>query len=164
VRLTVVSFLFILALPLTAADHPAVSLINNREIVAILSDLLRLGGSGFRETESAAFIVIEEGGYRCISWAFNSNERRQQFRGTIPAFTVAIAHTHPRYIRLPSAMDQATATRTGIPVVVVTPKDVYVATPEGVIVAAIKRQASWITQDVAPYLSCRAAPPAQRRD
>ena len=156
-RLVLLSFLCTLTLSGNVLDHPAGRLVNDPEVLVLLSDLMRLGGYGFRETESAAFIVVEKGGrYRCITWPFHADPQRQQYRGTIPEFTVAIAHTHPRNLRMPSARDQFTARTTGLPVVVVTPHHIYVATPEGGTVAVINEQVPWMRGDASSLGICRA--------
>lgn len=130
-RPVLLSLLYAFAVPSFAAD-PSIHLAKDPAVLSIFADVLRLGGAGYRETERAAFLVIDETGhYRCLDWPFRNGHQRQVFGGDIPPFTVAIVHTHPKSSRRPSPADARTATALGVPVFVLTPRDVWVATPEG---------------------------------
>jgi hypothetical protein len=108
------------------------------------ADLLRLGGFGFTHWEAAAFLLRStDGGYRCLAWPFSNGHHEQKFRGRMPDFTVAIVHTHPQHLALPSPGDRATAKRLGIPVIVLTSRNIYVAAPDGSIVEVVEDRA-WL--------------------
>lgn len=99
---------------------------------AIFGEVLRQGGLGRRNTESAAFLIREETGeYRCVAWPVDGGFRRQRFTGTIPDRTVAIVHTHPEASRSGSVVDQKTAISVGIPIFVLTRRNIYVVTAGG---------------------------------
>ncbi|HVT45055.1 MAG TPA: hypothetical protein VMT00_11735 [Thermoanaerobaculia bacterium] len=97
-----------------------------------LVELLQISGNGIRSTERAAFIVREESGrIRCLVWPLHNGFQKETYHGTIPPNTVAIAHTHPREIPFPSVTDQKEAVRLGLPFLVVTPRNLYSADPDG---------------------------------
>jgi hypothetical protein len=104
------------------ADDPAVQ--------SLLRDLLRLGGNGRRMTERAAFLVIDsEGRYQCLLWPYHNGFAKEHFRGNVPPFTVAVAHTHPNSSPRPSDQDRREAVRLGLPFLVVSQNDIYTVTP-----------------------------------
>jgi hypothetical protein len=132
VRPLLLSLLGALAGTLLAADDPSAHLVKEPEVLAIFAEVLDRGGMGYRASESAAFLVIDPAGrYRCVAWPQTNRHERQTYREAAPPFTVAILHTHPRSSLRPSAADRATAKKLGIPVFVLTPRDIWVATPEG---------------------------------
>jgi hypothetical protein len=93
--------------------------------------LLAEGGYGRMPEERAAFLIQEVDGTLTLQpWA-RGGIRHATFRGTIPARTIAIVHTHPRGESEPSRQDRAEARRLGIAVVVVTPELVVAALPDG---------------------------------
>lgn len=115
-------------------------IVSRAEVVAIFAELLGNGWDGLRKTESAAFIVRDEGGgYRAVPWPYTGETMRQRYRGAVPPSTVAIAHTHPRSIRFPSAGDAGTAAAVGVPVFVLTPFHIWVVTPEGAMGPIVER-------------------------
>ena len=106
--------------------------LNHPVIRGFSFDLLRQGGFGRWETERAAFLVLEENGqYRCVAWPWSGGIHRQEFRGSIPDRTVAIIHTHPKYMPLGSAGDQRTARMLSVPIFVLTPTNIYLVTTAG---------------------------------
>ncbi|HUP48692.1 MAG TPA: Mov34/MPN/PAD-1 family protein [Thermoanaerobaculia bacterium] len=118
-------------------DH----LLTEEVIRRFFADLLRQGGLGYRQTEAAAFLVLEgESSYRCISWPFLGELHRQQFRGSVPDATIAIVHTHPEASPRPSVADAKTAITTGVPVFVLTRNNIYVALSDGTIEAVEKNR------------------------
>jgi hypothetical protein len=113
---------------------------SDAEVVAIFAELLGSGWDGLRKTESAAFIVRDAArGYRAIPWPYTGETMRQRYRGPVPPSTVAIAHTHPRSVRFPSAGDAAAAAAVGVPVFVLTPFHIWVVTPEGTMGPIVER-------------------------
>jgi hypothetical protein len=105
------------------ADDPGVQ--------ALLRDLLKKAGYGHRTTERAAFLVIDaRGEYQCLLWPFHHGFAKERFRGRVPPFTIAVAHTHPNSVPLPSAQDEREAGRLGLPFLVVSLHDIYTVTPE----------------------------------
>lgn len=118
-------------------DH----LLTDDVIRGFFADLLRRGGLGYRQTEAAAFVVLEgDSSYRCVSWPFRGEHHRQQFRGSVPDATIAIVHTHPEASPRPSAADVKTAIITGVPVFVLTRNNIHVALSDGTIQAVEKNR------------------------
>ena len=89
--------------------------------------LLAEGGYGRFDRERAAFLIREDDGTLTLEPWPNGGFRHATFRGTIPARTIAILHTHPASAPQPSARDHAEARRLGVPVVVITPASVIAA-------------------------------------
>ncbi|HEU5161961.1 MAG TPA: Mov34/MPN/PAD-1 family protein [Thermoanaerobaculia bacterium] len=136
---------FVLAVPLHASEDFETALAADPRVLEIFATLLADGGLGFRDSEAAAFITIDEsGGYRCQGWPFRNGHQKQIFRGALPEFTVAIAHTHPKGSRRPSPADRETARAIGLPVFVLTPRDIWVATPEGAVAPLVVNR-MWAT-------------------
>jgi hypothetical protein len=93
--------------------------------------LLEEGGFGRLDRERAAFLIREADGSLTVEPWPDGGFRHARFRGTVPARTIALLHTHPREERQPSARDRDVARDLGIPVIVVTPESVIAARPEG---------------------------------
>jgi hypothetical protein len=111
------------------------------DVRSYLADLLRLSGGGYRHTERAAFLVIDErGGFRCLLWPYHNGFAREQFSGSIPAGTVAIAHTHPNSARHPSVHDRAEALRLLIPFLIVSRDDIYGISSHGEVVTVVEKE------------------------
>jgi hypothetical protein len=111
------------------------------DVRAYLADLLRLSGGGYRHTERAAFLVIDEGGgFRCLLWPYHNGFARERFSGRIPAGTVAIAHTHPNSARHPSVHDRTEAMRLLIPFLIVSRDDIYGISSHGEVVSVIEKK------------------------
>ena len=97
------------------------------------ADLLASGGYGRLEIERAAFIIRESSGTITMERWESVAYRRASFRGSVPAGTIAIAHTHPLRSPGPSEHDRVEARRIGLPVIVVTPGGNVAAFPDGTI-------------------------------
>lgn len=95
--------------------------------------LLVEGGYGRLERERAAFLIREPDGTLTLEPWPHGDFRHATFRGTVPARTIAILHTHPARSPEPSARDRAEAKRLGIPVVVITPSGVIAAMGDGAV-------------------------------
>lgn len=153
---------------LSLSAHPSdVGWSHDPNVRSYYADLLKAGGLGLTHWEAAAFLLLSpDGRYRCVAWPFSNRNRQQKYRGRIPEFTVAIIHTHPRNIPLPSMGDRATARRLGIPVIVLTSHNIYVATPDDRIVEVVRHNA-WFDEIRGPATRCESpdehsAPPRGR--
>lgn len=93
--------------------------------------LLEEGGYGRFHHERAAFLIREREGSLTLQPWDDRSHHRATFRGTIPARTIAVLHTHPRSDPRPSSGDRAQARRLGLPIVVITPQSVIAAMPDG---------------------------------
>jgi|SRR5438093_6318448 len=83
--------------------------------------LLQTAGYGQSVYESAAFAVRDaDDRVRFVQWPSDHRQLAAFYKGRIPAHTFAIVHTHPNGHPLPSADDEATAQRLGMPVYVLT--------------------------------------------
>ena len=106
--------------------------------------LLEDGGYGRFSHERAGFLIRESGGAVTLApWNATAGFQRASHRGGIPPGTIAVAHTHPRGARLPSAGDRDEAQRLGLPVVVITPDAVVAAMPDGTIRILITGSGWW---------------------
>src|SRR5215475_7311276 len=64
-------------------------------------------GNMVNGTESAAFIVdTGDGNLVCLVWPATHQHHKESFYGGIPARTIAIIHTHPPNMPIPSPEDQ----------------------------------------------------------
>lgn len=96
------------------------------------ADLLKKGRFGRLPREEAAFLIKRSNGdYRCSMWPSSHDYHQTKFVGAIPNGTVAIVHTHPIQYPQGSPHDQRTAKRLGVPIFVLTPRNIYVVTVEG---------------------------------
>ena len=119
--------------------------------------LLRAGGLGLTRWEAAAFLLLPpDGRYRCVAWPFSNGRHEQKYRGSLPDFTVAIVHTHPGNAPLPSTGDRATASRLGMPVIVLTPRSIYIAAADGRIIDVVK-YGTWREAVRGPASRCEPA-------
>ena len=101
------------------------------EAASHYADLLARGGYGRLPVEYGGFLVRgSDDALTFIPWP-RGGFQRAGFQGVIPAGALAIVHTHPRELPDPSAHDAKEARRLGLPVVVVTPRAVTVAWPDG---------------------------------
>lgn len=77
---------------------------------------------GFSHMEEAAFVVQNaDGDLSMVAWPPSGEPDSARWFGRFPDGTVAIAHTHPNYMPLPSKVDAVTARKSHVPVYVVTP-------------------------------------------
>src|SRR5581483_1901773 len=82
----------------------------------MLQDLAVRGSSKVDDLEVAAFIVKgPDGAVRCLMWPHTANRRAEEYHGSVPEGTVAIAHTHPLFAELPSRGDVEQSKRIGLP-------------------------------------------------
>lgn len=140
-RLLVVPLLVALALPLRAAEEPYPEFSNAPAVLALFAKVLMDGGAGFRETESAAFLLLDPNGvYTLAPWPVSRRPRAHVFTGSVPHFAVALVHTHPGSSPRPSAADREAARALRLPVVVLTPRQIAYATPSGAIVVSAENR------------------------
>jgi hypothetical protein len=84
-----------------------------------------------RDSERAAFLVRDDKGrLRAVSWPAGETAEAS-YKGRIPARCIAVIHTHPIAAPQPSRRDIAEAQRIQLPIVVITPDRVTVATTNG---------------------------------
>src|SRR5687768_5241483 len=100
------------------------------DAMRVYADLLAAGGYGRFRHERAAFLVKVGERVTMQSWP-SGTFQRVAFRGVIPKGTIAIAHTHPRDLPWPSAQDREQAKRSGIPIIVITPRSVVLTDTDG---------------------------------
>jgi len=128
-------------------------------------NILRESGWGLSGPfERAAFIIEQsDGSFTCQEWPSLHSYLSESFRGTMPAHTVAIAHTHPVQYPMPSEQDKLEATRIGVPIYVITIRGVYKALPGNRRVATLAENQNWIQQVpatamIAPKTATSASP------
>jgi hypothetical protein len=93
----------------------------DRAVVSQAWELLKLGGYGTSDFEQAAFIVRDaDGQHRFVIWPFERRYHHATLHGPIPAGAVAIIHTHPNSVPLPSLDDAELAHHLHLTVYVVT--------------------------------------------
>lgn len=91
------------------------------EVVPVLWQMFGDAGFGFRHTEEAAFIVGNgDGGFIFVRWPSGAEPDTARWTGPMPGRVVAIVHTHPNWLPLPSRIDIRTAKQSHVPVYVVT--------------------------------------------
>jgi hypothetical protein len=93
--------------------------------------LLAESGYGYLPSERAAFLIRESDGSLTLAPWPPGGRRHAEFRGRMPAGTIAILHTHPRGESRPSRHDRKEARRLDMPVVVITTQRVVAAMPDG---------------------------------
>ena len=131
-------------------------LVANEQVRVSFAELVKDGGYGWTNLEKAAFVVVDDRGeHRLVPWNSGPSYRSQKIRGPLPRGTVAIAHTHPRFMPYASDNDRKTARRLALPVFVLTPRNIVMVTPSGESVEIVSNSL-WIpaSDDSSP----RAAP------
>lgn len=126
-------------------------------VLGVLQDLAVRGAAQTDDREVAAFIVREtDGQVRCLVWPHTANRRSEEFHGTIPNGTVAIAHTHPLFAEMPSRGDVEQSKRIGLPIYVLTRWYLYAVDPSSGERVALIRQKNW-TRAADKRLRCEDA-------
>jgi len=96
------------------------------------SQLLQRVSPDSREIEQAAFLTKNgDGSIACRLWPLTSERTASTYRGTIPADTLAIIHTHPHDWFNPSSGDSALSAKLSMPVFVVTNRWISFVDPAG---------------------------------
>ena len=97
-------------------------LVREPQVQTLMRELLSDTRSGFEHREEAAFIVRgAHGNFYSIEWPSNGALDSARWEGAFPPGTVAIAHTHPTHLPMPSNIDITVARDVHVPVYVVTP-------------------------------------------
>ena len=126
-------------LPAAADDH-----VSNAETLKSFADLVIEANYGLAETERAAFIVrTSEGRYALDLWPASHSIRKSVWKGPLPANAVAIVHTHPQGMPLPSSGDRQEARRLGIPIYVLARSSIYRVDPSGGDNVRLIAQSDW---------------------
>ena len=108
----------LMILALHAALHRGSSEIADQPSVRGIFDFLLRQST---RDERAAFIVrTPRGGFTFVSWPASDDANSVQWRGACPRGTVAIAHTHPNWLPMPSRIDIRSAAAAHLPIYVVT--------------------------------------------
>ena len=80
--------------------------------------------------EQAAFVIREaDGDLSLINWPSGHFFHKATWTGPIPSGAIAIIHTHPLRMPLPSQIDRVEATRTGLTIYAVTRTSLCSADP-----------------------------------
>jgi hypothetical protein len=129
VRLALILLAFVYSGALSASALDLRSVASDPAVLAMFADMLRVSTPGV-EREVAAFLVRDgDGRISCRAWPRLGRFRAEAFHGEIPNGTVAIAHTHPPLSTKPSRGDIAEAQRIGLPIYVVTRRQIHVVHP-----------------------------------
>ncbi len=113
-------------------------------------ELLR--GSQFGGTEGAAFVVDRgDGELACLVWPHTHQYHQETFNGAMPPGTVAIIHTHPMRVPMPSPQDIRESRRVGIPIYVLTPTRVTKAVPTSASPVTVHRGTWLIRSNGGPH-------------
>jgi proteasome lid subunit RPN8/RPN11 len=87
----------------------------------VMADLLRHARFGMANTEEAAFLIRNAAGATFfLHWPSDGELNQATWNGPIPVGTIAIMHTHPNYLPIPSNRDIRVARASAIPVYVIT--------------------------------------------
>jgi len=107
--------MFALLLSFTSID------VRDPVVHGVMADLLRHGRFGMSNTEEAAFLIRNAvGATFFLHWPGDGELNQATWNGPIPKGTVAIVHTHPNYLPLPSNRDNRVARAVEVPVYVIT--------------------------------------------
>jgi len=99
-------------------------LVSDRIVRGVFHLLLTRSRYGFGPAEEAAFLIRTEHGIAFLHWPASSDRNEAMWEGPIPAGTIAIAHTHPGWMPMPSRIDATTSRKTGLAVYVITPSQI----------------------------------------
>jgi hypothetical protein len=117
-----------------------------RQILPVLHDLFEVSHTAAKETERGGFLQRDaDGALDLVLWPATMQRRKAEFRGTRPPNTVAIAHTHPSGMPLPSEHDINEAERVGLPIYVVTRTSIARVNPDRT-VTPIVSQDDWFAR------------------
>jgi len=105
---------FLIALALLATLHPPE--LPDRVLSEFALEILKQAGP-VEELEVAAFIMRSDDGTLSLrSWPNQRRFRTAQWSGPLPPAAIAIIHSHPVTMPLPSTMDRREAERLRIPI------------------------------------------------
>jgi len=104
-----------LLLTLTSVD------LRDPAVHGVMAELLRDARYGMANKEEAAFLIRNaRGATFFLRWRSDGELNQATWTGPIPVGTVAIVHTHPNWLPLPSNRDIRVAHDAAIPVYVIT--------------------------------------------
>ncbi len=101
----------------TLADE---EIARDRVALGVFRALLSMSRCGFGAGEEAAFLIRTAHGIAFLHWPQSFNRHETMYAGPVPAGTIAIIHTHPGWLPMPSNVDARTSRLTGLPVYVIT--------------------------------------------
>jgi hypothetical protein len=140
-RLWLAGLGFTVALPLQAGTF-VVEKGNDPCVIASFAQLLGRGEGILGRLEAAAFVVMDaDGGVSLVAWPRVALGQRERYRGTVPARTFALVHTHPSSMEQPSRGDVAESKRLGLPIYVLTYWAIWVVEPDGTVSPVVERRA-----------------------
>ncbi len=109
------------AIPLLQVVRADREVTNDPAVLRTCWDMVVSAHFGFSRIEHAAFVVRSaSGSLSLVSWETSGQPDCARWDGPFPNGTVAIVHTHPNWLPLPSGIDVRTAARTRVPVYVLT--------------------------------------------
>lgn len=130
---TGICFLLLFILPcMVLADEEPLS----PRLVDIFYRLWKDSGFGKdpNRTERAAWILEVSDRYEWIRWPASGARSHEFWRGPMPVYTVAQAHTHPANSQgPPSSKDIALCRKIGVPIYTISEHGIWVATPDGAV-------------------------------
>jgi hypothetical protein len=133
--------------------------VDDPHVLSLLQDLAGRGATKIGGLEVAAFIVQEpDGGFSCLLWPSSATVLSEHY-GTIPAGTVAVAHTHPFDFEHPSSRDVDESKRIGLPIYVLTRWHLFAVDPSSGEHVELIRQKDWMRGGVRH--ECRSLPRAR---
>lgn len=145
--------LFVLIHSWSPARAAGILTAQERAMLPYFAEVMRASGYGLRSSEEAAFLVRDEDrDVVCVRWPSSAKQKEQNYRGPVPADTIAIVHSHPLALRRPSANDRAEARRVGLPFYVVSRDSLWVAEPDGTL-RELFRERNWWRRSDAEALS-----------
>jgi proteasome lid subunit RPN8/RPN11 len=148
----------LLVMALVAGHSFAGELTSNPDVLDIFREVLREGFFSLQDWERAAFVIREDDGhYRSMMWPSIGLFRAARYPGPIPRGVVAIVHTHPLSLPLPSANDRALAMRLQMPIYCLTVSSIYKADGRGNTITVAKNR-MWSNRSVVKHQTARQDP------
>jgi len=124
-------------------------------VLAALRNLAIDPAYQLHDVEVAAFLVRDaDGRISCLLWPGSRETRTASYRGDRPVGVVAMAHTHPSFTPEPSKIDIDETKRVGLPMYVVSTRDIYVIDPSSGESLRLIRQRNW-TYPTATRCECK---------
>lgn len=91
-------------------------------------------GKDPNRTERAAWILEVSKRYAMLRWPTSGARSQEQWRGPVPTYTVAQAHTHPANSQgAPSLNDITLCRKIGVPIYTISEHGIWVVTPDGTV-------------------------------
>ncbi len=100
------------------------------------------------DLERAAFVIRAGDSFELLHWPYQARKRTAQWLDPMPENVVAVIHTHPRRIPLPSAQDVKSARTLGLPFYVVSRGSLAVADASGRVLRAKAVPWTWPRREV----------------